>query len=210
MNKEIAGMLKNKISDLPFIDQLAGLVQTVEIEIFADQADNQTAKVVVARKRFPVSYDVIRGDTNVRGLEKNLAPDSSKKSITYFEDYGSQLIGHSAGYSDYESKLRVVCWLNRKRLVGETYSEITAVCVNSLVSKLCAKPFNYGLFSRVIVKVLAIPAQDKGIFGRYTYDEVVNQYLRPPYEFFAMDLSVKYRIADSCINEIDFTIEKTC
>lgn len=207
MNKEIAALLKNKIRNLPFIDVLAGLVQTVEYVQFQDGDE----KLVQSRKRFPVSYDVALGGDGCVGREKDLQPNSSKKSITYFEDYGSRVNATRDGVTDFTSQLRLVCWLNRNRLTGDAYSEITAFCIASIIPLICkANPENIEQFSQIRTKALTVPVQGPDLFAKYTYDETVRQFLRPPYEAFAIDFAVNYKIASNCLTTIDFNKEKVC
>lgn len=205
MNKEVATVLKNRISDLPFIDVLAGLVQTVESEDFIDGTGSQKKL-----KRFPVSYDT-QGADNCIGREKDLQPNSSRKSIIYFEDYGSQVTGTKMGSSSFNSTLRLVAWMNRKRLVNDSYAEISGSCIAMIIAKLVPiNPINVGIFSRLTVKVNSVPAQDAGLFSRYTYDEKVRQYLRPPFEVFGINIMCSYTVNKGCIPNIDFTNENNC
>ena len=46
--------------------------------------------------------------------------------------------------------------------------------------------------------------------SRYTYDETVTQFLRPPFEFFALGLQLKYSINESCVEPLTITNEEVC
>jgi len=209
MNKELASILRNKIASLPFMDLKAGLAQIVESSTYPDTAEGVTAKAL--RHRMPVSYDVTGRGDDCLGREVSLVPDSSRKSILYFEDYGTVAGGRREGLRQYTSKIRLVMWLNRERLVGDAYKEITAYCVSAIIGKICRGQYeNLDIFNQLHVKESAIPAQNSDLFARYTYDETVRQYLRPPYEFFAIDFLCTYFLSDNCINKIDFNNEKVC
>ena len=206
MNKELASVLRNKLTGLPFVEKLAGLVQTVEDLTFSDD-DTQT---ILYRKRFPVSYDVVGAGNDCTGREKDLQPDSSKKSIIYFEDFGSRVNTLNDGMIDFASSLRLVCWLNRNLLVGDAYQEITAYCMTAIIGKLCNPKYqNLGIFAQLLVKPTIIPAQNSDLFSRYTYDQNVRQYLRPPYEFFGIDLQCTYKSSSKCYDAINFN-NPTC
>lgn len=206
MNKPLCSILKVRIENLPFMDVVAGLVQTIEEEEFTD--DNPTGKPVI--NRFPASYDVIRGD-KCTGPIKDLIPDSTKKSITYFEDFGSVFTGTNGGLIGYNSRVRLICWLNRALLTGNDYTEITAACITGLIEKLQGRRFaSVGEFIQLNVKPVQIQPQNKALFANYTYDQTQRQYLMPPFEFFGIDLLCSYKISPKCLDKINFNIEKLC
>jgi hypothetical protein len=204
MNKELASILKSKIQNLPFIDKLAGLVQTVENVQFADGDPKNTP----VRQKFPVSYDVTE-DTCI-GPEKDLIPDSSLKSITYFEDFGSKIVATRDGITEFNSQLRLICWLNRDKLTGNAYTEISAVCINSIIGKICRGHEDLGIFSRLHTKAISIPPQNSALFNQYTYDETVRQFLRPPFEFFGIDFLCNYFVPGQCLGTINFNNAINC
>jgi hypothetical protein len=135
MNKELATVLRTKLAGLPFVEILAGMAQTVTQ---SDPNQDETAPAVIT-KRFPVSYDVT-GAGNCVGTEVALIPDSSKKSIIYFEDFGISVTGRLHGLVAYNSQLRLICWLNRANLVGDHYEEISGRCMASIVDTFNQEP----------------------------------------------------------------------
>lgn len=203
MNKELASILKDRIAPFPFIDVLAGLVQTVE-EVH--ETENGTV-----RKRFPLSSDTNMTDACAGGLERALTPDSSKKSVIYFEDFGSQVTREGRnGAQSYISTIRLVAWLNRERLTGDAYTSISGYCIAAICRRLDLKFENTGIFQRLRVNPSRIPIQDASLFSRYTYDEAERQYLLPPFEVFAIDFSCSYHVKPGCITEIDFNNPSLC
>lgn len=196
-------MLRDKLASLPFIDVLAGMAQTVTTQ--DSNLSNPEAAAVV--KRFPVSYDVLGVDC--QGKEISLNPDSSRKSIIYFEDFGISSTGRLHGQTGFSSNLRLICWLNRANLVGDTYTEISGRCMATIVDTLAGRsPENVGMFTRLTVDVARIPQQDAGLFGRYTYNEADRQYLRPPFEFFGIDLVCKFYVSAKCLDAINWNNPK--
>jgi hypothetical protein len=200
MNKELATVLRNKLAGLPFVDLLAGMAQTLTV---SDPNQDDQAPAVIT-KRFPVSYDTIGAGT-CAGKEIALIPDGSRKSIIYFEDYGIAVTGRLHGQVAYSSSLRLICWINRANLVGDHYTEISGRCMASIVDMLLTKnPENVGMFTRLAVNVARIPPQDAALFGKYTYDEPTRQYLRPPFEFFGIDLTATYQAPATCLSGINW------
>lgn len=199
MNKEITKILKNRLETgggLEFIDVYSGLVQTVSRRI-EDENGNPKSQ------RFPVSYDNNLGTACGKSPEKALIPDSKKKGLIYFEETGAISVGRltSSGFTQYRSNLTMVVWLNKKKITGETYSEITKTAVERLLSKLSTAISGEVGFINIKVKAETIN-QNPQIFGKYTYDEEVTQYLRPPFEYFAVGLSVSYFSKNVCAPEL--------
>lgn len=203
MNKELCTVLRDKLALLPFVEVLAGMVQTVTTQD-SNVEDSNAASVV---KRFPVSYEVLGVDCE--GKEVALIPDSSRKSMIYFEDFGISANGRLHGQTGFISSIRLVCWLNRANLVGDDYKAISGRCMASIIDSLAGRnPENVGIFTRLTVDVARIPPQDAGLFGRYTYNETDRQYLRPPFEFFGIDLSCKYYVPAKCLAGINWNLKK--
>lgn len=207
MNKELASVLKTRIQNLPFIDKLAGLVQIVEEQSFVDG----DAKNTPVLKKFPASYDTVGFGADCAGQIKDLIPNSAYKSITYFEDFGSTMPAVGDQVIKFNSKLRLICWLNRSLLTGDQYSQISAPCIAALITALTGRKFdNIGIFTQLNVKAVQIQPQTKALFSNYTYDQTVRQYLMPPFEFFGIDLLCIYNVSAKCINEINFNNQAIC
>jgi len=201
MQRELARVLRDKLAPLPFVDLLAGLVQTIHTEYVSEEGTKTP-------NRYPVSLDAL-GDSCV-GKESPMLPDGSRKSLIYFEDWGTAVLPRLHGQTGYNSNIRLVCWLNRANLVGDHYKMVAGRMMASIVDTLAGKnPENVDMFIRLQVEVVRIPPQDAGLFGRYTYREEDRQYLRPPYEFFGIDFSCKYYVPARCFNGINWNLQ-TC
>lgn len=190
--KELANVLKGRLTDLPFLDVVAGIVQPV-VDTKFKSVDN-----LAVSKKMPVSYDVT-GKGTVLGLERQLVPDQSKKSILYFEDFGSTTdAGAKAGTLAFISNIRLVFWMNKLNCGWEKYDEVSLICIDRILKKLISPSgINGNGISRLFVRNPRILIQDANVFSRYNYDEAVVQYLRPPFEFFAIDLTAKYTVTRS-------------
>lgn len=205
MNKEIALVIANKIKDLPFIDVLAGMVKSVTTE---QPSDASTKRVV-----FPVAYEIVKPEaTECTSKSRDLVPNSKKKSIIYFEDFGANpTSGGRPGKPMFQSTIRLVAWFNRNRLVGDQYANISTFCQSAIIGLLTGKnPINTGNFQRLTFSANRLPPQDAGIFSRYTYDEATRQYLMPPYECFAIDFTCRFAVRDTCLSMLNFEGGKVC
>ena len=206
MNKEIAKVLRDRLQNeggLPFVEKYAGLVQTVTEEITADEG--------TIKKRYPVSTEVTINGACMQH-EEIMTPDSSLKGILYFEDNGTQSLGRFGNKFKYLSNLTLVCWINRAKIVSNIYSEITGIAIQNLMQKMDVdgNPENVSMFTGITVSVTRILPQESSLFAKYSYDENVKQYLRPPFEFFGLGLQVKFGINPDCVEPLEITDTGIC
>lgn len=202
MNKEIAHVLKDKIKGMPFVDLLAGMAQTVT------RSQPQGEGEIMFQERFPVSSDTNQPDGCLGGPEFILIPDSNRKSVIYFEDWGIQATGRDKGLPTFNSSIRLVAWLNRSKLTGNAYSEISGRAMAMIIDALTGRnPENVDMFTRLTVSVARIPPQEPALFGRYSYNEEQRQYLRPPFEFFGIDFTCRFAANLKCLNDTQWNNE---
>lgn len=207
MNKDLCYVLKNKLIGLPFVEILGGMVQTVTtIKALTDEPEGPTKTL-----KFPVTYDVIANGKECIGAEYAMIPNSNRKSLIYFEDFGVNFINRQHELSFFSSNVRLICWMNRALLVGDWYEEISGRAMAVIIDRLTGKnPESIHIFSRLTIEIAKIPPQDTAIFGRYSYDENVRQHLMPPFEFFALDLTCRYAVSGArCIEPIPWN-QATC
>ena len=194
MNKELAHELRLMLNDIKIFSKIAGIAQPVIVT--QPSATDKTIDKVI-----PVTYD-----HNVRDCESqeiDLVPNSTERGILYFEDLGTKNTSQmQGGYIDFQSRLNLVGWLNKSLITGNQYDEITGKVIVLILSKLkVANPINVGIFKKLSVKIDQIAEQSANIFKRYTYDEKATQFLRPPYEYFAITLICNFSILPSCIEQ---------
>lgn len=201
MNTELSTVLKERLASLPFIDVLAGLVKTVEDEQPIEGGG-------LKRNKFPVAWD--HNQTDDCPAERSLTPDSSRRSVLYFEDFGSQ-VGRGGRNGDVEvtSSIRLVGWLNRAKLTGGSQPVAGAIMV-SCVRRVETNFINVGIFKRLKIHATRFPIADASLFSRYTYDEAVRQYLMPPFEVFGVDFTANFYVNSGCIADLDFSNPDNC
>ena len=184
MNQAIANIIKESIEDLDFVDKIAGLVSTQYINIEG------------VTKSYPVACCV--PDTCKTGDYNDLAPDSKYKSVIYFEDGGVSFVRAQGNFKYYQSRLRLVGWLNVKSILGEecdasqcTYSSHAIMDIIRLLPEF---PQNIAPFAQVYMEVTSQAVRDKAIFSKYTYNELQTQYLMSPYDYFSLDITTTFGI----------------
>ena len=111
MNQAIASILKSRIADLDFVDKIAGLVATQYMNVTNEAG-------VKVQKSYPVACCTTADDC-ITGAYNDLAPDSKYKSVIYFEDRGVTFERYASNWKYYRSNLRLVAWLNVKKILGD-------------------------------------------------------------------------------------------
>lgn len=196
MNEKIAFILKSQIEGLNFVDKIAGMVRPMTI----------TKEKV--RKTFPVSCDVT-ADECVKGAYQDLIPDSKYKSILYFEDQGTNFEYREKNRVYFTSRLNLVCWLNLKKLAECGLCVISPQVILMILANLPEFPVQSDIYREIRIKVTSEVPKNAGIFGRYSYDETIAQYLLAPFDYFCLQITVQFWVDIDCVNDLILT-ECTC
>lgn len=195
MNEKIANILKSQIDELPFIDKIAGLVRPVKMQV----PGKDNAPIL---KVFPVSTDITNEDC-ISGSYKDLIPNSKYKSIFYFEDNGCTLIARERRWVSFNSRLTLVGWLNLSVLMNcGNYTGSTEVIL-SILNALPENTISDDIYREIRITALSEVVKSNAIFNRYTYDEVTTQYLLYPFDFFALNMSIDFRVNLACVEQFE-------
>lgn len=202
MNEIIANIIKSQIEGLAFIDRIAGLVKVVRRQ---DVSEKGTIVKV-----FPVDCGVTEKDC-VNSKYTDLVPNSKCKSIHYFEDLGSTLTGQENGRFNFESKIKLVGWLNLKKL-GKTDCSVSHLAIAAILKQITSKYFSSpsNKMSLIQIRCTGIDPKSAAIFSKYSYSEEINQYLLFPFDYYAMTFTVVFSVANSCIDEWVASTETNC
>lgn len=187
MNNKIANIIVDYIDGLSWIDKIAGLTQVAKVT----QGDTE--------KRFPVSCQLSYDDACRVGCYDELMPNSQYKSVVFFEDVGFSFVRQEGNKLYYESRLRLIAWLNY-RLLTESGCGSSGDYIISILKILPTSPVNIGDLLRFSTVVTSQAARSSDIFGKYTFDEKRSQYMMIPFDFFALDLRTNFMIINECID----------
>ena len=199
MNKDIADILKGHVGTVGFADLVGGMVKTVTF-----MQGEEGAAII---KRMPVDCGVTHAQCE-SGKYTALMPDKKLKSVMYFEDNGVTLIGYDVKDFTFQSNLTLVVWLNQKKL-GKTDCSVSALAIATILNTLPTSYFNSGIYTRIQITVESEQEKSPNIFSRYTYDEEKLQFLMYPYDYFALNISVKFTIPKACIPDWS-NLPETC
>lgn len=186
MNQAIAGIVKDYIDDLTFVDKIAGLVSTQYMTIDGVQ------------KSYPVACCVTADDC-IAGAYDDLAPDSKYKTVIYFEDGGVSHVRDQGNFKYFLSRLRLVCWINVAKLNSDTcYTDSPCSASTNIIIEILRNipefPTEHDPFHQVKFDVVNQVVRSNSIFSQYTYNEKQVQYLMSPYDYFALEIETSFAI----------------
>jgi hypothetical protein len=193
MNNKIANIIVDYIKDLDWIDKLAGLTQVAKI--------NQNG----VEKRYPISCAMAFDDVCVEGCYDELAPNSAYQSVVYFEDGGFSFSKQERNRLYYESSLRLVAWLNYKKLGGGCGS--TGNYIIDIIRALPSYPVNIDDLMGVNIQVNSQAIRGTDIFGKYTFNEKQTQYFMLPYDAFALEIKTTFFLIPECVIDTEGCLE---
>jgi hypothetical protein len=126
---------------------------------------------------------LIPGDRNGMVYE-DCVPDDKKKSIVYWEDYGSITVLNTPRYQRITSNVRLIVWMNF-RLIDKEVSGEYDECVKEILN--CIPKRMKDVFITHVGQQPKTPA----IFSRYNYRDG-KQYVSPPFDVAAFDFKITY------------------
>jgi len=195
MNQAIANIIKNHISGLDFIDKIAGLVSACTFDIVVRDKENNPTTV---QKTFPIACCLTEKCT-IETAYQDLMPNSDYKTVIYFEDKGVSWVKTEGRYKHYTSNVRLVCWINVAKILGDTCKEgdtctLSTHLIAEIIRSLPEFPGHHNPFNMVFSEVIDQEVRSPSIFSAYTYDEKHSQYLMYPYDYFALDIQTSFAI----------------
>ena len=202
-------LLTTDIEALGWVERYGRLTTPVRIIDHQDRETEEQTFVI-----FPVSCNVTAADcleTDTRYYP--LVPDSTKKSIAYWEQQGGfSFTNENDGFLTGSAVARFVAWLNISEL-GKTDCTITADIIGPLLNTLdVTKTPTSGVFTNGQIKFKVIEQVEKSadIFSAYTYDNQETGYLLFPYDYFALDVEISLKIDKNCFSAFTTESAITC
>lgn len=170
--------LQSRLSELAWLDIVAGVVRA------------QKMNVEGVEKTLPAMPDPNDPDGYVL-----LTPADQYSGISYFDVLSNGQRDELSGGRAFrmEAVVRLVVWLNMKRLSGNVPQAMAAI-----VSKLNGRYNDIAPVGNIVVTPLQEVPKTPAIFSRWTYDEAETQYLMLPYDYFAFDFNLMFTLSAFC------------
>lgn len=195
MNAGIADLLKARIATIGYVDKLAGLVHPVEF-----QRKGPDGKTVLLR--LPIALNVTDPLNCTDEAIRDLVPDERYRMIVYFEDRSGARMVEKQGRWGWESTLRLVAWVNTAKMANVPSAGDLAL--QAIVKAIeSGGTTNSGQYIGVRHTVIGMPPKGAALFSAYTYPEGVRQYLFPPFDSFALDITTRFTLNPDCGPAVD-------
>ncbi|MCX6328202.1 MAG: hypothetical protein NTZ85_01625 [Bacteroidia bacterium] len=155
-------------------------------------------KLTVAGKLkiYPVVYNQVRDVCDTSDY-LDAVPNSSKKSIVYFEDWGTVLKDESPDWKEFITQVRLICWFNYQKT---NHAEIfDTLFMAHVMHEIPFQIPSLTYIHNIRFNLFRIPEKSPNLFSRYTYKEEESQYLMYPYDYFGLDYHVIYRVNLDCL-----------
>lgn len=188
MNARIASILKDRISQFTYVDRIAGMVRTAQME--------RAGQVV----KLPVAIDVADDLACDASTLRDMVPDERYACIVYFEDRGFQRITSRTRGTSFRSSIRLVCWVNTAKFGSDPMAG-ERIMQQFLAEVHQPGPVNTDTLVGLRTTAETSPERGGGLFGAYTYPEISRQYLLWPFDAFAIDIAAEYRLRPGCEEE---------
>lgn len=194
-------VIRPYIEALVFKDKVGGVVRPMTLVRVSDDG-------IKSKKIIPVDCGVTHREC-ISGKYTDLMPDSKYKSVIYFEDNGTQRVDDEHRDFSFQSNVKLVCWLNLKKL-GKTNCSVSSLALGSILKAIPTQYLNSAPYTRILITFLGEDPKTPSIFGKYTYDEEKIPYLLYPYDYFSLNFSIRYTIPRSCITDFENDPEINC
>jgi len=190
MIQTIVNRLLPDLKALNFVDVAAGIVRS--------QKEVKGTKDAPIHKVYPVYFNSTKTTCSPNDYI-SLIPDSSKKGIVYFEDKGTT-IGEYKDSFIMSSQVRLVGWFNLK-LINTTLTNADTLLL-AVAGAIPSGLDNDGGINAITIECTGNEQKSIAIFSEYTFPEEQTQYTMYPYDYFALNYNIQFRIHRSCINDI--------
>lgn len=184
--------VRDDITTMDWVDRYGGLVTRVML-----QEENE-------KKYYPVSCFVDAENCFENGMYKDMVPDSSKKSVLYFEQLDTMNFIESIDAKDrvhlYQTRIRLVIYINLVKNGMDTPCQNLLYLPNIIRAMVGKRQVLSDHYKNSIIEIKPpeINLSDQ-IFARYTYDETFVENLKLyPHQYYALDFDVDIYFDTKC------------
>ena len=177
---------------LNFSDVVGGIATTI-----SQNKPAKDNKIIV--KKFPAYYNENKTTCSASDYI-DLVPNTSKRSIIYFENNGIKISPINGNIIECLADVRLVCWANLKK-INDTF--INADTLKLLVIQAMPVSLSNVLpYSFIRIELTGEETKNASIFSKYTYNEEEKQYLIYPFDYFALNYEISFYVGINCIDPI--------
>ena len=222
----IADILKDKLTNLPWLERFGGLVTLAQRPRLAVVEGG--AQVVTGYDIYPVACDVNAANCWENGVYKHFEPDSSKAGIAFFVDNGGSVLREYHGPKNanlvFTFDLKFLCWLNLTRLgTGLTlgHCNVSGRLTPLVMAQFWGKHDAFGKFDGgqeehalqdIEVTSISQPIKNPSVFAPFTFatDQTKAALFMYPYDYFALRVQGTFRVNVKCLEDVFFAPAADC
>lgn len=184
--------IQAELEDIDFVETIGGLVKDIKVKVAGNE------------KHIPVSFEINKDECRYDNY-RDLTPDSTKKSILFFDVLSEPTITEEhRHYFVFEAKIRICVWINYKAVnIGLWNNSILAANILKYVAN---KYDNLDYMSAI--RLFFAGQVNEDIYDKFNFDEAEKQYLTYPYSTFGMDYDVTWRVATSCVPDVALNVNE--
>lgn len=197
MNEYLADILAQHYINMPFITKSSGIVKT----FLKPQKKGKALKIPVANRCFTSTLTATEfpelGSNGVNEIVCNsssdfyaMQPSSEQLGILYFEDLGADKVSSDRRYTTWKGSLKLVCWLNMKKIGVDNKVSTLSLAVASNTPFLIVPS---GTFLGGTLEAVKHYPKTPNPFQKYDYDETQTQFITNPYDYFSIKLDFLVR-----------------
>ena len=195
MNKEVIEIINGCLSSLPFVDKIAGISK---VEKFKEY-----------KLPFELCYTKDQCTT-----DNSLAPSEKYSSILYWKDKGGSKLErqHACCLNEYTTDVRLMFWFNHKKFgKDECVAPIVKRNIENVLKDRRCFNDDTGDYMNISVDEVRHVSVSENIFSDYDYDKVcANKLFKDPYEYFAIDLKIRFFYSFACDEMLTIEPEIVC
>lgn len=130
----------------------------------------------------------------------SVLPNSSEKSIVFFEDLGATSKSFSKRLTKWTGKLRMTVWINTDKIDPENATGIKRSILEQLEADTL---YNLDDIYHLKIAVTAINARDEKPYEKCLLDERVKQYITHPFDYVVMEISTEQILLKGCLPTLE-------
>jgi hypothetical protein len=220
MLRDFIQIIDEDIRNFAWIEKYGGLVQTVTRNLIIDKDQGLFIEQV-----YPVSCGVTASECWDGNRYQELSPDSTKKSVAYFEEKTPLSFSQNKNgmnLAEVTTSVRFVAWLNMN-LLGYDNCSISGIAVAEFLKTFLNRTFKqdsgteaiksrlvpYPHIYQISFKATSEELKSSRIFQKYSYEKKEHLYFYP-FDFFAIDLQISAIIKLDCIKPFSLQTPIDC
>ena len=216
----IADILKDRLSNLPWLERFGGLVTLAQRPRLTTVEGG--AQVVTGYDVYPVACDVNAANCWENGIFKHFEPDASKAAIAFFVDNGGAIFREIEGPKRaniiFTFDLKFLCWLNLARLgTGLTlgHCNVSGRLAPLVMAQFLGRHDAFGKFDEapeehalqdIDVTALSQYQKNPSVFAPFSFatDQTRAALFMYPYDYFAIRVQGTFRVNVKCLEDVFF------